>query len=82
MSVGWGRGGPSLGEDLREELWEKGGKGNRHRGGGRRDRVGKKESSLWVCKCYHGNGGLWPANGDGGRSNEFFPSSSSLKSAI
>ena len=54
-------------------------------GGGRRDREGgwgKKESSLLVCKCDRGNGGLWPTNGDGDKSPEFFPSSSSLKSAI
>ena len=38
--------------------------------GERRDREGKKE------------GELWPANGNGGRSNEFSSSSSSLKSAI
>ena len=42
----------------------------------------KKESSLLVYKCDRGNGGLCPANGDGDRSPEFFPSSSSLKSTI
>ena len=81
---GWGReigsgeggGGGGGGEEIA------GGERRRTERGGRRDREGKKESSLWVYKCDRENNGLWPANGDGGRSNEFFPSSSSLKFVI
>ena len=58
-----GGGGGSLGDEGEKSL---GG------GGGRRDREGKKESSLWVCKCDRGKGGLWPANGDDDSSNEIF----------
>ena len=68
----------SLGDGGEKRLKGGGGGG----GGGGEGGWGKKESSLLVCKCDRGNGGLWPANGDGDRSPEFFPSSSSLKSAI
>ena len=36
----------------------------------------------WGREEIGGGGGLWPVNDDGDRSPEFFPSSSSLKSAI
>ena len=65
---GGGGGGGGVGRWGREEI---------ERGDGE-----KKESSLLVYKCDRGNGGLCPANGDGDRSPEFFPSSSSLKSTI